>query len=132
MSGLHRVLNMPECSWICLVEYARICVNMSKSKSVWTAFVLYFPIVIPWFPEWVVTCFNVYTTLEVLVCRKMRLFSWRQNLIFSIVVATVLFGFCFRLNTFPSNISNLLSPFGDRGGWGLRILIFLILVYFYL
>ena len=31
-----------------------------------------------------------------------------QNLIFSIIAVRTLFGFCFRLNTFPSKISNLL------------------------
>ena len=78
------VLNIAEYSWICLVEYGRICVNIPK--SVWTAFVLYFPIVFPRFLERVVTYFYVYTKLEVLVSEKMRLFSWRQNLIFSIVM----------------------------------------------
>ena len=105
-----------EYAWIfliCLAEYARICTNMPK--SVWTAFVLYFPVVIPHFLEVVVTYFNVYTKLEVLVWRKMRLFSWRQNLIFSIVDVSVLFGFCFRLNTFTSKISNLLSVLGADG-----------------
>ena len=45
----------------------------------------------------------------------MRLFSWRQNLIFSIVDVTFLFGFCFRQNTFTSKISNLLSALGSMG-----------------
>ena len=45
----------------------------------------------------------------------MRLFSWRQNLIFSIVDVSVLFGFCLRQNTFTSKISNLLSALGADG-----------------
>ena len=67
--------------WICLdmSEYAGICVNMPKSA--WITFLLYFPIVIPCPLEGVVTYFNVFTRLEVLVWMKMRLFSWRDNLI---------------------------------------------------
>ena len=38
------------------------------------AFVLYFPIVIPCLLERVLTYFNAYTKLEVLVLRKMMLF----------------------------------------------------------
>ena len=48
----------------------------------------------------------------------MRLFSWRQNLIFSIVDVSVLFGFCFRQNSFTSKISNLLSALGADGVGG--------------
>ena len=87
MSGLHRVLNMPEClimsGWICLEmsEYAGICVNKPKSASI--AFVLYSPIVIPCLLEGVVTYFYVFTKLEVLVWMKMRLFSWRDTIWFS-------------------------------------------------
>ena len=69
--------------WICLgmSEYAAIGVNMPKSA--WIAFVLYFPIVIPCLLEGVVTYFNVFTKLEVLVWMKMRLFSWRDTIWFS-------------------------------------------------
>ena len=38
-----------------------------------------------------------------------------QNLIFSRVAASVLFGFCFRVNIFTCKISNLLLPLGSRG-----------------
>ena len=71
MSGLQRVLNMSEYTWlsdwICLdlSEYATICANMPKSA--WMTIALYFPIVIPCLLESVVTYFNVYTKLEVLV-----------------------------------------------------------------
>ena len=69
--------------WICLgmCEYAGICVNMPKSA--WMAFVLYFPIVMPCLLEGVVTYFNVFTKLEILVWMKMRLFSWRHAIWFS-------------------------------------------------
>ena len=69
--------------WICLdmSEYAGICVNMPKSA--WIAFVLYIPIVIPCLFEGVVTYFNVFTKLELLVWMKMRLFSWRDTIWFS-------------------------------------------------
>ena len=79
ISGLHRVLNMSEYSWLCLAEYAWICLNMPKSA--WMAFVLYFSIVISCLLEGVVTYFNVYARLEVLVWMKTRLFSCRDNLI---------------------------------------------------
>ena len=86
-----RVTQGSEYAWICLImfgwicldmpEYAGICVNMPKSA--WIAFVLYFPIVIPCLLEGVVTYFNVFTKLEVLVWMKMRLFSWRDTIWFS-------------------------------------------------
>ena len=79
ISGLHRVLNMSEYSWLCLAEYAWICLNIPKSA--WMAFVLYFSIVISCLLEGVVTYFNVYARLEVLVWMKTRLFSCRDNLI---------------------------------------------------
>ena len=95
--------------WICLdmSEYAGIWVNMPKSA--WIAFVLYFPIVIPCLLEGMVTYFNVFTKLEVLVWMKMRLK-------FDLVVVSVLFGFYFRLNISTSKISNLLLPLGIEGG----------------
>ena len=81
-----RVMQSFEYAWICLImsgwiclgmsEYAGICTNVPKSA--WIAFVLYFPIVIPCLLEGVVTYFNVYTKLEVLVWMKTRLFSWRD------------------------------------------------------
>ena len=44
-------------------------------KSAWIAFVLHFPIVIPCLLEGVVAYLNVYTELEVIVRRNLRLFS---------------------------------------------------------
>ena len=86
-----RVTQGSEYAWICLImsdwicldlsKYAVICTNMPKSA--WVAFVLYFPIVIPCLLERVVTYFNVYTKLEVLVWKKMRLFSWRHTIWFN-------------------------------------------------
>ena len=63
------------------------------------AFALYFPIVIPCPLERVLTYFNVCTTLEVLVLRKMICFLGDTNNDFSIV-AVILFAFYFRLNIF--------------------------------
>ena len=86
-----RVTQGSEYAWICLImsgwicvdmsEYAGICVNMPKSARI--VFVLYFPIAIPCLLEGVVTYFNVFTKLEVLVWMKMRLFSWRDTIWFS-------------------------------------------------
>ena len=82
MRGLRRALyaNMPEYAWLCLANlnmpgYVWICL-----KYAWMAFVLYFPIVIPCLYESVGTYFNVYTKLEVLVWRKIRLFSWSHKI----------------------------------------------------
>ena len=84
MRGLRRALyaNMPEYAWLCLANlnmpgYVWICL-----KYAWMAFVLYFPIVIPCLYESVGTYFNVYTKLEVLVWRKIRLFSWSHKIRF--------------------------------------------------
>ena len=38
-----------------------------------------------------------------------------ESYIFSIVAGSIWFGFCFRLNTFTSKISNLLLPIGAKG-----------------
>ena len=84
-------------------------------KSALIAFALYFPIVIPCLLERVLTNFSVYTKLKVLVLRKNdAVLLETQKLIFSIV-AVILSGFCFRLNFFTSNISNLLLPSGTGG-----------------
>ena len=63
-------------------------------------------------PEWVLfygvsTYFNLNTKLEVIVWRKMRLFSWRNG--------SIWFIFCFRINIFIDKISNLLLPCEARG-----------------
>ena len=70
-------------NWICLIlsEYAAICTNMPKSA--WMAFALDFSIVIPCLLERVITYFDVYAKLEVLVWRKMRLFSWEHTVWFN-------------------------------------------------
>ena len=56
-----------EYTWLCLnmSDYAQICVNMPNFA--WLAFVLHFLVVIPCLLERVVTCFNVYPKLEVIV-----------------------------------------------------------------
>ena len=56
-----------EHTWLCLnmSDYAQICVNMPNFACL--AFVLHFLVVIPCLLERVVTCFNVYPKLEVIV-----------------------------------------------------------------
>ena len=70
-------LNMPDYVWLnvpgYMSEYVGICLNMPKSALM--AFVLYFPIVILCLLEGLLTYFNVYTKLEVLVWMKTRLLS---------------------------------------------------------
>ena len=67
--------------------------------------------------ERVVTYFNVYMKLEVIVGRNMRLFPSRDKTFFSIVAGSIWFVFCFRLNIFIIKISNLLLPLGaERAG----------------
>ena len=98
-SDMRLVLNLPGfwiCQgytgfWICLIMSGWICLDMSEyagiwvnvPKFAWIAFVLYIPIVIPCLLEGVITYFNVFTKLEVLVWMKMRLFSWRDSTWFS-------------------------------------------------
>ena len=94
-------------------EYADICVNMPKSA--WMAFVLYFPIVIPRLIERVLTYFNVYTKLELLVFRKMMLFFVDTKIDFFYSSCNFI-AFCLRLNIFTIDISNLLLPLGAKGG----------------
>ena len=97
-----------------MLEYADICVNIPKSAR--TAFVLYFPIVIPCLLERVLTYFNAYTKLEVLVLRKMMLFLVGDTKIDFSYSSCNFIGFCVRLNIF-TKISNLLLPLGaERGG----------------
>ena len=106
MRGLRGALyaNMPEYAWLCLANlnmpgYVWICL-----KYAWMAFVLYFPIVIPCLYESVGTYFNVYTKLEVLVWRKIRLFSWSHK------IRLLLFSFFFLGG----------GGVGGVGGWGGR------------
>ena len=75
------------------------------------AFALYFSIVIPCLLERVLTYFNVCTKLEVLVLRKMMLFSWRHKHLFFYSSCN----FICRLNIFTSKISNLLLPLEAEG-----------------
>ena len=79
------------------------------------AFVLYFPIVIPCLLERVLTNFNVYPKLEVLVLRNMMLFLIDTKIDFFYSSCNFI-AFCFRLNTFTSGISNLLLLLGTEGG----------------
>ena len=111
-------------------EYAWARLNMLKSVRI--DFILYFLIVIPCLLERMVTYFNVYTKLEVFVWKKTRMLTWRNKiLIFSIVAASILFGFYFKLYISTIKISNILLFLGADRGWGLWFLIDLILVYFY-
>ena len=41
-----------------------------------------------------------------------------KNLVVFLVAASILFGFCFKLNVFTIKISNLLLPFGAKGDGG--------------
>ena len=72
-----RVLNLPQYAWI-IFEHPWICPNMPKYVWVclnlpkWLLF--YFPIVIPCLLEYVVTYFNVFRKLQVIVWRNKRLF----------------------------------------------------------
>ena len=120
MSELHSfeyVWIIPEYAWI-IPGYALICLNMPEytetcvktPKCAWMAFVLHFPIVIPWHLECVVTYFNVYKKLEVIVWRNISLIFWRAGYTW--------FVFCFRLIIFTSKISNLLLPLTAEGDEG--------------
>ena len=55
----------------------------------------------------------------------MRLFSWRHNMIFSILAGSICFVFSFKLNTFINKISNFFVTFVGWGGRGSRISIYL-------
>ena len=46
-------------------EYAGMCMGIPKSTCM--AFILHFPVAIPWLPERLVTYFNVYTKREVII-----------------------------------------------------------------
>ena len=92
MLVLDKVLDMPEYVWrisefiwLCLnmSEYAWICWNMREYTYLMT-FVLHFLFVTPCLLECVVTYFKIYTKLEVVVWRNMRLFSWQGKIWFSI------------------------------------------------
>ena len=61
MPRLHRILNIPE-YFLNISEYAKTCVNVTKPLNV-----AKFPILNPCILERVVTYFNVYTKLEVIV-----------------------------------------------------------------
>ena len=83
--GLYRILNMPqyariifEHSWICLnmPKYVWVCLNLSE----W--FLFCFLIVILCLLERVVTYFNLYRKLEVIVWMNTRQFSWRDKIAF--------------------------------------------------
>ena len=102
-------------------QYAQICLNLPE----WLL-VLYFLIVIPCLLEDVLTYFNVYTKLEVLVWRKMTLFCWRHIIWFNSSMYFI--WFLLWLNICTSKISNLLLTLGVKE-WGLWIFIYLILVY---
>lgn len=114
MARLCRVLDMPKYVWI-VYEYVGIYMNMPKFA--WITFALRFPILTPCLHGCVVTYFNFYMKLEVIVWRNKRLFWKRVNLFFFIIAEVFdlfLFFFCFRLNIFLSKVSNLLLSFGAR------------------
>ena len=72
MSGLHRVLNMPEYVWLHMSWYVWICRNMHECAQIClNGFCFIFPHCNQ------LTYFNVYTKL---VLRKMMLFSWRYKI----------------------------------------------------
>ena len=86
----HRVTQGSEYTWI-ILEYARICVNMTK--SVWMAFALHFltsPFALQsllylntWLPIWT-SSGDIFRRLEVIVWRNIRLFSWSDKIWFSL------------------------------------------------
>ena len=104
-------LNMPRYAWICryMREYAQICLN---------GFCFIFPYCNT-SPNWtcaVLTYFNVYTKLELLVFRKMVLLFVDTKIDFFYSSCNFI-ALCFRLNIFTRKISNLLLSLGaERGG----------------
>ena len=120
MSGLHRILNMPEYAWVCLPEHAWICLNIPGYAWICLnlpeLFLFYiFPLsslvylnvwlVVPYFQRLHKTrCFSL--------TENKAVFLETQNLIFCIVAISILFGLCLRLSVFTSKISNLLLTFG--------------------
>ena len=113
LSGLHRVLNMPEYAeiipeyaWFSLnmSEYARKCVNLPE--SVWKVFVFHALVVVTCLLEQVITYFSKTYSLKEDEASSLK----RQNLIFSIVAGSVWFALNFRLNVFTSKTSNLVLP----------------------
>ena len=117
-----RVKQFSEYAWICLTMSGWICLYMSElagiwvniPKSSWMVFVLYLPIVIPCLLENVVTYFNIYTKLDVLVWMKIKLFFWRHTVWFS-SCNYFIFLFCFWLNVSTSKISKLQVPLEIEG-----------------
>ena len=106
---LHRVWNMPEWKflsnfWICLnmLEYACICLNLpelhcfafshSNSLFIWTRGYL----------------FQSLHELEDILWRNMRLFFEETKYDFFIETGSISSVFCYRLNSFISEISNLM------------------------
>ena len=82
MARLCRVLDMPKYVWI-VYEYVGIYMNMPKFA--WITFALRFPILTPCLHGCVVTYFNFYMKVEVIVWRNKRLFWKRVNLFFFII-----------------------------------------------
>ena len=85
-----------EHGWICLnvLKYVWMCLNLSE----WILF--YFPTVIPFLLEQLVTYFIVSALNKSysIVWGIMRLFSWREFLICSVAAGSTWFVFCFQQN----------------------------------
>ena len=75
---------IPEYAWICLnmPEYAWICLNLPEWLLIYI-----FPVVKLHY-TW---CLNVYRRLQVIVWRKMKLFSWRDKILFFPILFVFLF-----------------------------------------
>ena len=99
-------LNMPGYVWICryMREYAQICLN---------GFCFIFPYCNTLSTWSVLTYFNVYTKLEVLVLRKMMLFLVDTKIVFSIVAVILLL---FVLNSIFLQYFEFAVTIRERGG----------------
>ena len=99
-------LNMPRYVWICqyMREYAQICLN---------GFCFIFPYCNTLSTWSVLTYFNVYTKLEVLVLRKMMLFLVDTKIVFSIVAVILLL---FVLNSIFLQYFEFAVTIRERGG----------------
>ena len=109
MLELPMVQNMPEYDWI-LPNYAWICRNMCEYAHIClNGFCFTFTIVIHCLLERVLTYFNIYTKLEVIVWENMR---W-DKVWFSISSWKLWFNFWLKRNIFTRKLSNLLFTLGQ-------------------
>ena len=96
-----------------------LCLNMLKYAWMFLNLpewlLLYFPIVITWLFERVVTNFNFYTwTISYSLRYYKAVLLKRQNLILTIVAESIWFVFCFRLNVFTRFQVTLFNYLGTK------------------